>query len=132
MSVCWTLFKSVSIWDSFDLDCILQKGDILFVSPNNYRYRYLGMEDLPQEFFIENSSINLEFLNIRKRKITVRIYFVSITEIVSDCQQVGIGALLIVNNYILGLLWEISFFFYLILIRKMKLEECKPQVQQFC
>ena len=25
MSVCWTLFKSVSIWDSFDLDCILQK-----------------------------------------------------------------------------------------------------------
>ena len=29
----------------------------------------------------------------------------SITEIASDCQQVGIGALLIVNNYILGLLW---------------------------
>ena len=130
MSVCWTLFKSVSIWDSFDLDCILQKGDILFESANNYRY--LGMEDLPQEFFIENSSINLEFLNNRTGKITTRIYFVSITEIVSDCQQVGIGALLIVNNYILGLLWEISVFFYLILIRKMKLEECKPQVQQFC
>ena len=103
MSVCWTLFKSVSIWDSFDLDCILQKGDILFESANNYRY--LGMEDLPQEFFIENSSINLEFLNNRTGKITTRIYFVSITEIASDCQQVGIGALLIVNNYILGLLW---------------------------
>ena len=25
MSVCWTLFKSTSIRDHFDLDCILQK-----------------------------------------------------------------------------------------------------------
>ena len=49
MSVCWTLFKSVSIWDSFDLDCILQKGDLLFKSLNNYKYP--GMEDLPQEIF---------------------------------------------------------------------------------
>ena len=52
MSVCWTLFKSASIWDSFDLDCILQKGD-LFKSLNNYRY--LGLENLSQEFFTENS-----------------------------------------------------------------------------
>ena len=49
------------IWDSFDLDCILEKGDFLFTSLNNYRY--FRMEDLPQELFIENLSINLEFLN---------------------------------------------------------------------
>ena len=63
MSVCWTLLKSASIWDSFEslVGCILQKGDLLFKSLSNYRY--LGMEDLPQEFFIENSSINVEFLN---------------------------------------------------------------------
>ena len=47
MSVCWTLFKSESLWDSFDLHFILQKRDFLFKSPNNLRY--LGMEDLPQE-----------------------------------------------------------------------------------
>ena len=46
-----SLFKSVSIWDSFDLDCILQKGDLLIKSRNNYIY--LGMEDLPQVVFIE-------------------------------------------------------------------------------
>ena len=55
--------KSVYIWDSFGLDCMLQKLDVLFKSLNNYRC--LGMEDLPQEFFIENSSINREFLNYR-------------------------------------------------------------------
>ena len=41
---------------------ILQKGDLLFKSFNNYRY--LEMEVLAQEeTFIENSSINIEFLN---------------------------------------------------------------------
>ena len=59
MSVCWALFKSASIWDSFGLDCILQKGNLLFKSLNNYRN--LEMEDLPQEFFIENSAINVSF-----------------------------------------------------------------------
>ena len=63
MSVCWTLLKSVSIWDSFDLDFTIQKEDLLFKSLNNYRY--LEVKGLSQEFFIENSSINVEFLNIR-------------------------------------------------------------------
>ena len=94
MSVCWTLFKSVSIWDSFDLHCILQKGDFLFKSLNNYKY--LGKEDLPHEFFIENS-INVEFLNNRRGEITAGAYLVHITEIVSDCQQISTGALLIVR-----------------------------------
>ena len=55
-----------------------------------------------------------------------------ITEIVSDCQQTGTGALLIIDNYILDLLLETSAFFYLTLIAKMEMEECQPQVQQFC
>ena len=87
MSVCWTLFKFVSIWDSFDLDCILQKGDFLFKSLN--KYRYLGLE----EFFIENLSINIEFLNFTTGEITAGAYPVSITEIVSDYQQIGTGVL---------------------------------------
>ena len=35
----------------------------------------------------------------------------SVTEIVSDCQQIGTGALLIINNYVLGLLWGNQYFF---------------------
>ena len=30
MSVCWALFKSASMHDYFEFDCILQKGDLLF------------------------------------------------------------------------------------------------------
>ena len=35
----------------------------------------------------------------------------SITKIVSDCQQIGTGAMSIINNYILGLLWGNQCFF---------------------
>ena len=88
------------------------------------------MEDLTQEFFIEKCSINVGFLNIRTGAITADTYLVSITEIVSDCQQIGTGALLIINNYTLCLLWSV--FFYLAHIAKMKLEEHQPEVQQVC
>ena len=94
----------------------------MFKSPTSYRY--LGMKDLPQEFFfIENSAINVEILNIRKENITAGAYLVSITGIFkSDCQKIGTGALLIMNNYVLGLLCT----------EKTKLEGCQPQVQQSC
>ena len=83
--------------------------------------------------FIENTSINVEFLKNRAGEITAGVILVSITEIVSDCQQIGTGALLIINNDILDLFWgNHCFFFYLTLIAKMKLEQCQPQVQQFC
>ena len=69
MSVCWTLFKSTGILDFLEFDCILQKGDLLFKSLNNYIC--IRMEDLPQKFWIEDLSINVEFLNNRTGEITV-------------------------------------------------------------
>ena len=59
------------------------------------------MEYLPHELFIENSAINVEFLNNTTGEITAGTYLVLDTEIVSGCQQIGIIALLIINNYIL-------------------------------
>ena len=88
------------------------------------------MEDLPQELFIENLSINCKICTRTGGK-TAGAYLVSNTGIVSDSQQVGTGALLIINNYILDSFWGNIYFFYLILTAKMKLEECQLQVQQF-
>ena len=53
---------------------------------------------------IENCPINVELLGNKTGEITARAYLLSITEIVSSAQQIGTGALLIVNNYILGLI----------------------------
>ena len=65
---------------------------------------YLGVDDFPHEFLIENGLISVDFLENKTGEITVGVYFVSITEIISSCQQVGSGGLLIVNRYILGFL----------------------------
>ena len=52
MSVSWILFKSPGMWDKFELDCILDRGDQLFKFIG--KFRYIGVEDLPQEFLLEN------------------------------------------------------------------------------
>ena len=70
MPVIWELFTSPVIWDTFELDCILGKENQLFTSIG--KFRYLGMEDLPQEFWLENSSINGEFLENKTGEITAR------------------------------------------------------------
>lgn len=46
VSVCWALFKTPSLCDKFDLDCILGDGDQLFKSTG--KLRYLGTNDLIQ------------------------------------------------------------------------------------
>ena len=69
------------------------------------KFRYLGVEDLPQELIIENFLINIKLLENKTGEITAGAYLLSITEIVNKAEQIGTGALLIVNNYILGLIW---------------------------
>ena len=53
------------MWDKFDLDCMLGKGDQSFKFMG--KFRYLGMEDLPQELLVGNSSINVEFLENKRQ-----------------------------------------------------------------
>ena len=55
---------------------------------------------------IENSSANVELLKNKTREITGGAYLLSIAKIVNRIQQIGTGALLIVNNCILGLIWR--------------------------
>ena len=93
MSVSWILFKSPGIWDKFELDSILTYQ--LFKSIG--KFRYLGVEDLPQEFLLENYSMNVEFLENKTGEITAGAYLLSIAEIVNTAQEIGAGVLLIVN-----------------------------------
>ena len=62
------------------------------------------MEDLPQVFLLEAFAVNVQFLEIMRGEITAVTYLLSIVEIVNIVQQIGTGALLIVNNYILALI----------------------------
>ena len=53
MPICWTLFKRVILWDSFELDSILENGDQLFKDIN--LLRYLSVDDLPRHFILKDT-----------------------------------------------------------------------------
>ena len=88
VSVISTLFKSPGLWDKFDIDFILGKWDqsSKFID----HFRYLGIEVLPQEFLIENTSVNVEFLENNTREITAGTYLLSTVEIVNSVKQLGL------------------------------------------
>ena len=65
--------------------------------------------NLLQEFLIENFSVTVEFLDNKIGQISTGVNLKSIVEIVNRFQQIRTGALLIVNNYILGLIVEIDY-----------------------
>lgn len=102
-SICWNLFKLLRY------DYILQKGDAFFKSI--IEFRYFVLEDVLHGLLTENCLIALDFLENRREEIAAGVYVVSITEIISSCRQVGSGILLIVNNYVLGLLLENQCFY---------------------
>ena len=82
VSVSWTLLKSSGLWDKFDLDFTWGKGDQLLKCIGKFKYN--GKEELSQEFLIENSSLNVEFLENKTWEITAGIDLLSIAEIVHN------------------------------------------------
>ena len=60
ISESWRLFNSPGLWNKVDLGYILGKGDHLFKLIG--KFRCLGMEDLPEEYLIKNSSVNVKLL----------------------------------------------------------------------
>ena len=81
MTVTWTLFGSLGMWNKFDLDCMLGKGDQLFKFMGTFRY--FGMEDLQHKFLVENFSINVEFWENNTGENTAGAYLITVWEIVN-------------------------------------------------
>ena len=63
------------------------------------KFRYLEIEDSPQEFLVENSLINLEFLKIKTGEITARAHSLCIAETLNSVQEIGGGALLVATSH---------------------------------
>ena len=85
------------------LDCVLGEKDHLFKFIG--KPRYLAKEDLPQKILIDNYSVKGDFLENNRGKMTAGAYLMSITKYVNSVQQIGTGALLVVDDHILALIW---------------------------
>ena len=109
MVVCWSLIKSISRWDSNDLDQILRKGGELFKSLN--KFKLLGVEDLPTKMEIYSHSIDIALLENKIGEITSSRYLTSMVDIVDNFSNLGNGTLLIIDVCALGVIWEKNCFF---------------------
>lgn len=67
--------------------------------------RYLEIEELPPQFLLESFAVDVQFLENKKGEITAGAHLLSVVVIVNGVQQIGTGALRLVNNYILGFSW---------------------------
>ena len=76
------------------------KGKI-FINLLKNLERMKGIEDLPQELLTKNCSMNVEILENEAEGITI-CYLLQKLE--NSVQKIRAGALLIVDNYILGLI----------------------------
>ena len=107
----------------------LGKGDQLFKFIGQFRYNWI--EDSPPEFLTEISSIKVEFQENEAGEITTREYLLSIVEIADSVHEVGTDALLLVKNYVLGLIWGIDYLYiFLLCTVKMRIAIYRVLVQQ--
>ena len=68
-----------------------------------------------------NFSVNVQFLENKTGEITGGTYLLSITSIVKSVQKIGTDALLIVDNYILSIIWGTDFIYLFDLHIKIKM-----------
>ena len=60
-SLCWEKVKKVSLWKSFDLDYILDKGDEVYKSLNTRGF--ISVPDLPSAVVVEDHSFHVNMVH---------------------------------------------------------------------
>ena len=81
-----------------NLDRILQSRDQLFKSLNIFRV--LGVDDLPSRVSIYDSVVDIVFLENKTGEITLNVYLISMTDILSTCSNHGKRSLLIISCFV--------------------------------
>ena len=103
MSVCWNSFISETTWDGgTDLDIILENGDRLFKSLNQYRLP--GVNELTSTVTVYGHSVDI-FLDNKTGAIILNAYLIYLGEIIESCLNIGSGESLMKSGYIFGIIW---------------------------
>ena len=67
---------------------------------------YLDIDDIPNILKIKNSFLKIEYLETKTSKFVVKEYLTTTSEIISPCQFRSNGAMLFVNSFTLGIIWN--------------------------
>ena len=69
-------------------------------------FRILGVDDLPARVSIYDRAVDIVFPENKTGEITLNVYLISMTDILSTWSNHGKGALLIISGCVLQIIWE--------------------------
>lgn len=105
-SICFSSIKKVSVWKSFDLDYVLEKGDELFKRLG--KFRPLFMDEMPSSVLIERSNIEIEKLSRLYGLMGQTDIFVN-HDTITD---IGNGLIFMANEISFSLIWAKKIIFF--------------------
>ena len=107
-SLCWANIKKVSMWKTFDLDNILNRGDQLYKTFNITEF--LSIPDLPNEFVIEEHTFQVNLIyNATGMLSHNSIGFISNSY--NSLQDIGTGLLFLIDGFTFSVIWSKSGFY---------------------
>ena len=98
-AMCFSLIKKVSVWKSWDLDYILDHGDVVFKMVDISRS--LFMSELPDCIAIENNNVNIEMLANYYGCLGQNKIFVDHSQ-----TDIGNGLIFTTGGYSFSLIWS--------------------------
>ena len=107
-SLCWANIKKVSIWKTFDLDNVLNRGDQLYKTFNITEF--LSIPDLPNEFVIEEHTFQVNLIYNETGLLSQNsIGFIS--KSYNSLQDTGTGLIFLINGFTFSVIWSKSGFY---------------------
>ena len=103
ISVCWSSIKRVSVWKSWDLDHILNAGDLMFEKLG--LLRSLSLEELPNEVHMYGQKLQVTRLKTEHGMLSSRGNIDFLSESIKNFEELGNGALLMTNGYTCAIIW---------------------------
>ena len=99
-AICFSSVKKVSIWKYWDVDYILEHGDVLFKSVGILRA--LSMNELPNNVQVENNTLKIEMLD----HLVGRLGQNSIFSEHASISDIGNGLIFTTAGYCISLIWS--------------------------
>ena len=108
-SLCWSVVKRVTLWSMWDMDHILENGDILYKSLNTHTA--LNIDELPEYVNVENSSLRVTLLSQKSGTISMTARNDFLHESYEQTSNTGTGLIFFISGYTFAIIWSKQAFF---------------------
>ena len=104
LAICWASIKRVSLWKTWDLDNVLDLGDILYKNIGGIQ-RSLSLEELPDNVELYGHHIQVLKLGNEYGTLSSKNPTDFIHGSMYNCEDTGNGVIFLTNGYTCAIIW---------------------------